>query len=93
MNEYLQNRLLCLFEDGEGQKNTYVAKRVMDYIWENYGDSTLSIKDLADHVYLTPTYLSNLFKKSTGLTIGQYLVDVRIEKAKRLMKEPKLKFY
>ncbi|MCI8985328.1 MAG: helix-turn-helix transcriptional regulator [Lachnospiraceae bacterium] len=70
-----------------------MVKRTMDYIWENYGDSSLSIKELADHVYLTPTYLSNLFKKSTGLTIGQYLVDVRIRKAKWLMKEPKLKFY
>lgn len=93
MNEYLQKRLSALFEDGEAQKSTYVVKRVMDYIWENYGDSSLSIKELADHVYLTPTYLSNVFKKSAGVTIGQYLVDVRIEKAKRLMKEPKLKFY
>ena len=93
MNAYLQNRLSGLFEGGEAQKSTYVVKRTMDYIWENYGDSSLSIKELADHVYLTPTYLSNLFKKSTGLTIGQYLVDVRIRKAKRLMKEPKLKFY
>ncbi len=93
MNQYLQSRLAGLFEDGEAQKSTYVVKRVMDYIWENYSDSSLSIKMLADHVYLTPTYLSNVFKKSAGLTIGQYMVDVRIDKAKRLMKEPQLKFY
>ncbi len=93
MNQYLQNRLSNLFEDGESQKSTYAVKKVMDYIWENYGDSSLSIKTLADYVYLTPTYLSNIFKKSSGLTIGQYLVYVRVEKAKRLMKEPQLKFY
>lgn len=93
MNQYLQERLSGLFESGEAQKSAYVVKKVMDDIWENYGDSSLSIRTLADHVYLTPTYLSNLFKKSTGQTIGQYLVDVRIEKAKRLMKEPQLKFY
>lgn len=93
MNQYLQSCLSGLFEDGEAQKGTYVVKRVMDYIWENYGDSSLSIKTLADHVYLTPTYLSNVFKKSAGLTIGQYMVDVRIDRAKLLMKEPQLKFY
>ncbi len=93
MNQYLQNRLSGLFEDGETQKSTYAVKKVMDYIWENYGDSSLSIRTLADYVYLTPTYLSNVFKKSSGLTIGQYLVYVRVEKAKRLMKEPQLKFY
>lgn len=93
MNRYLQKRLAGLFEDGESQKSTYAVKKVMDYIRENYGDSSLSIKTLADYVYLTPTYLSSVFKKSVGITIGQYLVDVRIDKAKRLMKEPKLKFY
>lgn len=93
MNLYLQNRLSNLFEGGEAQKSTYAVKKVMDYIWENYGDSSLSIRTLADYVYLTPTYLSNIFKKSAGLTIGQYLVYVRVEKAKRLMKEPQFKFY
>ena len=39
------------------------------------------------------SYLSNVFKRSAGLTIGQYMVDVRIDKAKRLMRDPQLKFY
>lgn len=93
MNAYLRSRLSGVFENGEAQRNAYAVKRVMDYIRENYGDSSLSVRTLAEHVYLTPPYLSNLFKKNTGLTIGQYLADVRIENAKRLMKEPKLKFY
>ena len=95
INQYLKDSLSDLFyDDGGSRKNTYVVKQVMDYIWMNYGEGSLSVKSLADYVYLTPTYLSNLFKKSTGMTIGQYLVDVRIESAKRLMrKEPQLKFY
>jgi len=84
---------MALVGDAEVQKGIYVVQKVMDYIWKNYGDSTLSIKTLAEYVYLTPTYLSNLFKKGTGITIGQYIVDVRIENAKRLMKDPRLKFY
>jgi len=93
MNRYLKNRIEALVGDAEQQKGIYVVQKVMDYIWKNYGDSTLSIKTLAEYVYLTPTYLSNLFKKGAGITIGQYMVDVRIENAKRLMKDPRLKFY
>lgn len=43
--------------------------------------------------YLTPTYLSAVFKKQTGLTIGQYLLGIRVEHAKQKMKDPQLKFY
>ena len=93
INCYLKKRTMALVGDAEVQKGIYVVQKVMDYIWKNYGDSTLSIKTLAEYVYLTPTYLSNLFKKGTGITIGQYIVDVRIENAKRLMKDPRLKFY
>ncbi len=93
MNAYLKKRIVALVEDADLQKSIYVVQKVMDYIWKNYGDSSLSIKTLSEYVYLTPTYLSNLFKKGAGITIGQYMVDVRIENAKRLMKDPKLKFY
>lgn len=93
LTQYLKESLSVLFENDESQKSTYLVKRVMDSIWREYMDSSLSIKTLAEQVYLTPTYLSNLFKKSTGLTIGQYMVDVRIENAKRLIRDPQLKFY
>ena len=36
-------------------------------------------------VYLSPSYLSRIFKKETGYTINEYLIQVRIEKAKRLL--------
>ncbi len=93
MNQYLKERVSILLEDTESQKNIYVVKKVMDYIWQHYGDSDLTLNILAEQVYLAPPYLSNLFKKSVGLTVGQYILNVRIENAKRLMKEPQLKFY
>lgn len=71
----------------------YIAQKVADYIRDHYDEKDLSIKTLADIVYLTPTYLSNLYKKQTGVTIGQYLVDVRIEHAVRLLQDPQWKLY
>ena len=54
-----------------------------EYIQEHYAETDLSIARIADSVYLTPTYLSAVFKKQTGLTIGQYLLGIRVERAKQ----------
>lgn len=81
-------------EQGEEEQNSsYLVQRVTDYMQEHYREADLSIKTLADQVYLTPTYLSNLYKKHRGTTIGQYLVDIRIRHAVDLLGDPKWKLY
>ena len=82
-----------LKQESADNKNYYIAQKVSEYIREHYGEKDLSIKTLADKVYLTPTYLSNLYKKQTGITIGQYLVDIRVERAVQLLKDPQWKLY
>ena len=67
--------------------------QVICRIKKDFSREDLDITALADSVYLTPTYLSNLFKKETGFTIGQYITLVRIEKAKALLEDKSLKLY
>lgn len=73
--------------------NTSAVLQVTRSIEQNYHRSDLSIQALADQVFLTPTYLSALFKQKTGTTIGRYLLDVRIQEAKRLLWDKQLKLY
>lgn len=82
-----------LEENDKERKNNFIVKNVIEYIWENYGDKGLTIQVLAEVVYLTPTYLSNLFKEKTGMTIGGYLTEYRLKKAGELLGDPKLKLY
>ncbi|MDE6221685.1 MAG: helix-turn-helix transcriptional regulator, partial [Lachnospiraceae bacterium] len=56
-----------------------------DYINKNYSRD-LSVEMLASMVYLTPDYLSRLFKKSTGKSLSQYIRQVRMEKASDLLR-------
>ena len=89
-------QLLERSEDGKEKKkteNSFTISKVTEYIQEHYAETDLSIARIADSVYLTPTYLSAVFKKQTGLTIGQYLLGIRVERAKQKMKDPQLKFY
>lgn len=67
--------------------------QVTRFMRTNYSDKNLSVKSLAESVYLTPTYLSGLFKKRTGKTIGRYLTEIRIEHAMKLLMDKQLKLY
>ena len=42
-------------------------------------------------VYLSPAYLSRIFKKETGTSFNEYLSGVRIGKAKELLRHPELR--
>lgn len=42
-------------------------------------------ESLAAMVYLTPDYLSHLFKRETGFSLTNYIIYERIEEAKRML--------
>ena len=66
----------------------------MKEILEQEFDQPLDLNYLASRVYLTPKYLSKLFRTETGITIVGYLLSLRMEKAKKLLMENKeLKSY
>jgi two-component system, response regulator YesN len=68
-----------------------VVSKVSSYILDNYYNEQLSILSIAKQLYLTPNYLSLLFKKETGKTINQYITEVRIDKAKQHLKDYTMK--
>ena len=68
-------------------------KNAVHYILWNYSNPDLSIKVIADHVNLSQNYLSTLFKKQTGVTINDFLLNIRAEKACRLLSDTDLKLY
>ena len=70
----------------------YIIDRTKQLI-DNSFKEQISIASLAEEVYLTPTYLCTLFKQTTGHTINEYLTDVRIYQAKKLLGNPQIKLY
>ncbi len=69
-----------------------VIERIHVLINERFAEN-LQVSEIAQEVFLSPTYLCLLFKQETGETINEYLTQVRIEKAKELLKDPRNKFY
>lgn len=68
-----------------------IVLEVEQYIIQNY-DKDLSIRDIAQRVFITPNYLCYLYKKNTGRTLNQFILDVKMEKARKLICETNLKF-
>lgn len=62
------------------------VETVKRWIAEHY-DQPAELGQLAGMVFLTPSYLSKLFKHETGMTITDYLIDMRIKKAKHLLRK------
>lgn len=59
------------------------------YINENYMRS-ISLEEVSSIAGFNPTYFSSLFKKETGTTFMEYLLEIRLNKAKELLKETNL---
>lgn len=67
-------------------KNKKIVDDIMRYIEKKYMDD-LNINKIAESVYLSPNYISVIFKQMTGTTIIDYLTKIRMENAKILLKE------
>ncbi|MCI8602001.1 MAG: response regulator [Oscillospiraceae bacterium] len=67
-----------------------IVLEVEQYILANF-DRDLSIREIAQQVYITPNYLCYLYKKNTGRTLSQFILDVRMEKASRMVRETSMK--
>lgn len=94
LREYLVGKITTVFKRIEElELSCRSVFEVKKYIEKNYGKDNLSTKILADQVYLTPSYLSALFKKETGKTISEYIIDARIEKSKDYLMDSKLKLF
>lgn len=70
-------------------ESSYYITKIIDYVVNNYS-TNLSLSDVAAHVKLNPSYLSRLFKASTGKTVLEYITGVRIKKAKELLQDKKM---
>ncbi|WP_019913452.1 response regulator [Paenibacillus sp. HW567] len=69
------------------------VESVKRWVAANYSQHA-DLNMLAGMVFLTPSYLSKLFKQETGLTLTDYVIEIRIRQAKQLLKHaPDLKVH
>ncbi len=64
--------------------------KILKYISANYNQE-LTLTSIAEQFYISPFYLSKIFKKSTNLSIVEYINSLRIREAKELLEHSSTK--
>ncbi len=97
----LQQLLIFIHRDFSQRKNKNISNKVnhneilcykiMRYIDNNLFDIEI-LTDISKHFNYNYSYIAKIFKKTTNLTITQYLSNKKLERAKILIKEGNLSF-
>lgn len=74
------------------EKQNSLVKIAVNYITQNY-NKDISLETIAKQIYITPGYLSQLFKQETGINFLEFVNKYRIEKSKEFLKNKTLKNY
>lgn len=83
------DRFLSAYEAWRRKYSEGAVASAMRFIEEHYTES-LSLQQVASHVHLNASYFSHLFKKETGRSFVNFLIDVRMERAKQLLRNTDL---
>ena len=74
----------------ETEKNSGYKRRdimdVLNYIYENYLDDNFSVKSMASHFQTSVSNISHFFKKNMEVTISQYVEQIKLERAKEMLR-------
>jgi len=73
-------------EDGNNtQRFRKIIELMVEFINKNYSQN-ISLKQIAEVVYMSPNYLCDLFRQETGIHFSNYITQVRVRNAKELLK-------
>lgn len=72
--------------EAKGAEETKPVRAAKEYILKNFS-KPLTLEEVAGHVGFSPVYFSGLFKRMTNQSFADYLTEVRLEEAKRMLKE------
>jgi len=75
---------------GKGESANKIVEGIKQLVEAHY-DQDLSLEGIAEQVYLTPSYVSYLFKKETGQSLIRYITQVRMDKAVALLRDTNMK--
>lgn len=94
-NGYMKLFIAALLESNERlypstiQEHTYpgsvYVKHAIEYMYHHYREK-IRINELAEYIGVNRSYLTNMFKKNIGCSPQEYLVNLRIEQAKDLLR-------
>ena len=85
MDKYIE-RCFQLMDDFTMVRHADIIHKAMDYVRSHYNEK-ISLEDVANHVHISRTYLSSIFKQETGSSFSTFVNKIRVEKSQALLTE------
>lgn len=89
VQEVIREFETCIQEQSKGFREEIY--QIKNYILHHYSEKNLTPENLAAMVYLSPGYLSTVFKAEVGVTLNRYVREVRMNKAKEYLENTNMK--
>ncbi|WP_373218578.1 response regulator [Ruminococcus sp. 5_1_39BFAA] len=67
-------------------KYSRLLEEAQKYVKQNYSSNEISLNMVASHVGISPSYFSTIFRQEIGSTFTEYLTEIRMEKARELLR-------
>lgn len=83
----LERNLEAVRRNNKG-KNQSVIQGIKGFIRNNHYKN-LTLEEISASVYLSPYYVSRIFKESQSITVMDYVTKVKLEEAKKLLRNPR----
>ena len=91
MAEILERFVRNYMINVENRQEDIWLTQVKLFIDEHYSESTLPLTEAAEYAGMAPAWFSTLFKEKSGKNFKEYVDQIRLEKAKELLKKNDLK--
>ena len=85
-------KVTSLIEAKNKKMSETVINKIIDYLQHNYFKD-ITLDELGKIVFMNPKYVCRLIKKETGSNFSDILLGIRIDNAKKLMRETELKTF
>ncbi len=69
------------------------VEKAKAFVQENYHNTDISVEMLCNHLHMSPAYFSTVFKREAGVSFINYLTDVRMDQAVKLLNSTEEKTY
>ncbi len=89
MKQFIHLAVSSVKEKEDGVSPKMLVERIMLYINEHL-DEELMREDIARWVNLSPDYMTKLFKNETGITIKEYIIQQKMQMARKLLQTTNL---
>ncbi|MCY9514705.1 response regulator [Paenibacillus apiarius] len=81
-----------LLHEKDSSKNSKLIREILKTVKERLHEN-ITLKDISHQFSFSPNYLGHLFKEEVGKTFSEMLIQIRMERACELLKDPTLKIY